>query len=98
MNDIVLISIPETTIKNIVQQAISKALTEHFSLPTQQAENEKDELITRQEAAKILKLKSLVSIDNLSRKGLLKKHRLGSVVRFKRGEVIAFANNQKKRG
>ena len=51
-----------------------------------------------QGVAHILKLKSLVSVDNLSKKGLLKKHRLGGVVRFKRGEVIAFANNQKKRG
>jgi excisionase family DNA binding protein len=55
-----------------------------------------DELVTRREAADLLKMRSLVTIDKLSKKGLLKKHRLGTVVRFKKSEVLAFAQSQSK--
>ena len=83
-------------LESYVNQLFEKAanrLTLPPPVPT--AQNDTDELITRQDAAKILKVKSLVTIDNLSKKGLLKKHRLGGgVVRFKRGEVIAFSQTK----
>lgn len=55
-----------------------------------------DELVTRREAADLLKMRSLVTIDKLAKNGLLKKHRLGTVVRFKKSEVLAFAQSQSK--
>ena len=81
----------ESYINQLFEKA-AKRLTQPPPVPT--AQNDTDELITRQDAAKILKVKSLVTIDNLSKKGLLKKHRLGGVVRFKRGEVIAFSQTK----
>jgi excisionase family DNA binding protein len=58
--------------------------------------NSEDELVTRREAADLLKMRSLVTIDKLAKNGLLKKHRLGTVVRFKKSEVLAFAQSQSK--
>ena len=98
MQSHIIVTTPEE-LKEYIFECIEKANiknTQSTPLPVTKSDN--DELITRQDVAHILKLKSLVSVDNLSKKGLLKKHRLGGVVRFKRGEVIAFANNQKKRG
>lgn len=84
----------QTFVEDLLNKAASK-----FNLPTPPpltaAEND---LITRNEVRGILKVKSLVTVDNLSRKGLLKKHYLGAVVRFKKSEVIAFANQTKKGG
>jgi excisionase family DNA binding protein len=64
--------------------------------PVQQTESG-DELVTRREAADLLKMRSLVTIDKLAKNGLLKKHRLGTVVRFKKSEVLAFAQSQSKK-
>jgi hypothetical protein len=76
---------------------LKKFLLNQVTPPVTTEKSDKDDLITRQDAAEILKLKSLASIDNLTKKGLLKKHYLGGVVRLKKSEVVAFAN-QKTRG
>jgi hypothetical protein len=56
-------------------------------------------LMTRHEVRDLLKLKSLTTVDSLSRKNLLKKHQMGGVVRFYEDEVLAFAETKtKKRG
>jgi excisionase family DNA binding protein len=92
----VIVMTPEQ-LEGYIFQAFEKAATRYAPLPVvPTAKSDTEELITRQEAADILKVKSLVTIDNLTKKGLLKKHRLGGVVRFKRGEVIAFSNQTKK--
>lgn len=74
-------------------------LLEKISNPASPVQNPEsnDELITRREAADLLKMKSLVTIDKLAKKGLLKKHRLGTVVRFKKSEVLAFSQSQSKK-
>ena len=98
MQSHIIVTTPEE-LKEYIFECIEKANTKNTqSTPLPITKSDNDELITRQDVAHILKLKSLVSVDNLSKKGLLKKHRLGGVVRFKRGEVIAFSNQQKKIG
>ena len=94
MNDIVLISIPETTIKNIVEQAVKKALAEH--LP-QKPENEDDErFLTRRNAAKLLGVNT-VTLDKMCKEGTLEKHRHGTLVRLKKSEVLNVLQTYEKR-
>ena len=57
-----------------------KALVEHFQ-PVKPAE-----YITRKEAAKILKV-SLVTLSDWNKKGILKRYRLGNLIRYKRIEL-----------
>jgi excisionase family DNA binding protein len=96
MNSIIILT-PEE-----VEEFMSRlfnSLLEKISNPMVPVQNTDsgDELITRREAADLLKMKSLVTIDKLAKKGLLKKHRLGTVVRFKKSEVLAFSQSQSKK-
>ena len=68
-----LIVMTPEQLEGYVNQLFEKAaqrLTPPPPVPTEKSD--KDDLITRQDAAEILKLKSLASIDNLTKKGLLK--------------------------
>ena len=85
MQDIVLISIPESTIRNIVEQAVRKALSESPCDPTPSTEGK--QLLTRKEAAKLVGV-CLATIDNKVKSGVLKKYRTGGVVRFLHQEVL----------
>lgn len=85
MQDIVLISIPETTIRSIVEQAVRKVFAETQALPA--VPDEGNQLITRKEAAKIAGV-CLATIDNKVKGGVLRSYRTGGIVRLKRQEVI----------
>ncbi|MBL7826299.1 MAG: helix-turn-helix domain-containing protein [Saprospiraceae bacterium] len=85
MQDIVLISIPESTIRNIVEQAVRKALSENTSSPTPSTEGK--QLLTRKEAAELAKV-CIATIDNKVNAGVLKKYRTGGIVRFRHQEVL----------
>ncbi len=51
--------------------------------------------MTRKQAAEYLSV-SMATLDNLARVGVLRKHRMGSTVRFKKEELIhAFKNWQR---
>ncbi|MCB0854236.1 MAG: helix-turn-helix domain-containing protein [Bacteroidetes bacterium] len=85
MQDIVLISIPESTIRNIVEQAVRKVIAEGQNSPA--ATTDGQQLITRKEAATVAGV-CLATIDNKANKGILQKYRTGGIVRFKKQEVI----------
>jgi len=85
MAEIVLISIPETTIRQIVEQAVKKALTETAQPATTTPPGA--DLLNRREAAALAGV-CLATLDNKVREGVLKKYRTGGIVRFKRQEVI----------
>ena len=98
MQSQVIVTTPEQ-LKEYIFECIATATAKNTPPPpVPTAKDDTGELLSRQEVRELLKVKSLVTVDNLTRKGHLQKHYLGSVVRFKRGEVIAFANQQKKRG
>jgi len=85
MQDIVLISIPETTIRNIVEQAVRKVIAE-----TQSSTVPSDDgklLLSRKEAADLAGV-CLATLDNKVKAGVLQKYRTGGIVRFKKSEVI----------
>ena len=95
MTNIVLISIPETTIKNIVEQAVKKALEEHLPPPKPEADDER--FITRGEAAKFLGV-GLCTLDKLCKFGNLRKYRNGTIVRLRKSEVLkAFETYEKRK-
>ena len=52
------------------------------------SEPQKDRLLTKKETANLLSC-SVSTIDNYRRKGILKRHHIGSAVRFKKNEVLA---------
>ena len=85
MHELVLISIPESTIKNIVEQAVLKAFENHQ--PPTLTSSEPDPYLTKKEAAKFLSC-SVSTIDNYRRAGTLKRYNFGSSVRFKRSELL----------
>ncbi len=85
MNELVLISIPESTIKNIVEQAVLKAFENHQ--PPKLNSSEPDPYLNKKEAAKLLRC-SVSTIDNYRRAGALKRYNFGSSVRFKRLELL----------
>jgi excisionase family DNA binding protein len=85
MQDIVLISISETTIRNIVEQAVRKVIAETQSLPV--TPDDGKQLISRKEAAHLAGV-CLATLDNKVKAGVLSKYRTGGVVRFKKSEVI----------
>lgn len=84
MQDIVLISIPESTIRNIVEQALRKVISE-CPPPAATADNQK--LLTRKEAADVAGV-CIATLDNKVKNGVLKKYRTGGVVRFRHKEVV----------
>ncbi|MBK8554983.1 MAG: helix-turn-helix domain-containing protein [Lewinellaceae bacterium] len=85
MQDIVLISIPESTIRNIVEQAVRKVISEIQTAPAASADGK--QLLTRKEAAELAGV-CLATIDNKVKDGILKKYRTGGIVRFQRSEII----------
>jgi len=85
MQDIVLISIPESTIRNIVEQAVRKVISENQTLPA--VPDDGKQLLTRKEAAALAGV-CISTIDNMVKAGVLRKYRTGGVVRFRHSEVI----------
>jgi hypothetical protein len=63
--------------------------------PTEEPFAELPEHLTRRQTAKIFNV-NLNSIDNWSREGTLKKHFIGTSVRFKKSEVLSVFNTVQK--
>jgi excisionase family DNA binding protein len=78
-------------------QRLEELITRKFSEAQQAAEQKAalPELLSRAQAAEFLNV-SRGTIDNLARAGLLQKHYLGSVPRFKREELLAAFEGWKK--
>lgn len=76
---------PFTRIENRFNE-IAEKLEELASRITPDGLEDPNELITKKEAAKLLGV-TTVTVDTYARKGLLEKKRIGSRVRFRRGDV-----------
>ena len=85
MQDIVLISIPETTIRHIVEQAVRKVIAE--SQIGSASTDDGKTLLTRKEAADLAGV-CLATLDNKVKDGTLKKYRTGGIERFRKDEVF----------
>lgn len=92
MNSKILVLEPEEFFQRL-EESLTRLLTQHNS--EKPDPEQLPELFSRTEAAEFLKV-SLGTIDNLSRAGLLQKHYLGNMPRFKREELLqAFEGWQK---
>lgn len=88
-NQTVFTTLSVTELELLISSSIEKAL-DNLELSNNNAQ--KEELITRKEAAKVLNV-SLPTIDRLAREQHFPTYKIGSSTRFKRKEVMrAFAH------
>jgi predicted DNA-binding transcriptional regulator AlpA len=92
-----LVVIDLTTLKNVISITI-KDLLESFgslSISNQMPDpQDKEELLNMEEVLKFLKV-SKVTIHNWKKKGIIKSHRIGRKLYFKRGELMNAIKHQK---
>ena len=82
MQDLILISLPENKLEELIKNAVSKAI-ENFHGTKQ---SDPRHFLTRKEASTYLGV-SIATIDNWTRQGKLTKHYNGTAVRFKKSEL-----------
>ena len=85
MQDILLSNIPLQDLKTAIGEIFDLKIKEHFAKPISKPEND---LITRKEAAKILKV-SLPTILDWTKSGKIIGYRVSSRVRYKKSEIEA---------
>jgi excisionase family DNA binding protein len=89
MSNLILISLSEEELKNLIQECLLKALEEHHvKKPTIEQNQAKDDLIRLSEAARLLKV-SKVTIHSWKRKGLIPFYRISNKIYFKKSEILA---------
>jgi excisionase family DNA binding protein len=95
MTDFVLSPISLEDFKQLVKNCVQEGLKAHPEQHTLSLE-EADNYLTTEEAAQFLKV-SLVSIHNWKRDKGLAFYRIGRSIRFKKCDLVAFTEKQKKR-
>ena len=84
MENIILSQIPISDLKDFISEAVKTGLQ---NLSNSQPEKETTELVTRLQTAKILNV-SLPTLNDWTKKGIIKGYRIGSRVRYKKNEVF----------
>lgn len=72
-------------IVSLIREAFNVELAEH--LKQQEGESDYNILLSRKEVAEYLKI-SLPTLHNYQKSGILKYHRVGSRILFKKGEIL----------
>lgn len=96
MDKLVLTTYDRSELENIVLDCL-KAFHKHNPQPQpapSPLQDDPDRLIGKKEAARLLGC-SQSTIDNYRRAGVLQATKLGKAVRFRRGDVLSFANPKK---
>ena len=93
MKDFVLSPISIVELEALIKKCVKEGIETKTS--KQNRENE-DEFLTAEEAAQFLKV-SLVSIHNWKRDKGLRFYRLGRSIRFKKLELLAFAEQRDRK-
>lgn len=89
-----LVTITTADLRLLLEDVLEEKLAEFAQQPTND-EPGIPELLTRKQAAEFLNC-TVGTIDNLTKRGLLTKHYLGGLPRFRRDELrAAFANWQR---
>jgi hypothetical protein len=76
-----------TTPDELVERITESFKAEVLELKKQYEYQEPDELLTRSEVSRLLKI-NISSVHNWAKKGVLKKHCIGGRVYYKRSEII----------
>jgi excisionase family DNA binding protein len=95
MNDFVLSPISLEDFKQLVRNCVQEGLQANPEQTTHQPDDAHNYLTT-EEAAKFLKV-SLVSIHNWKKDKGLVFYRIGRSIRFKKSDLVAFTEKQRKR-
>jgi len=93
MDQIVLTSMPREQLAAIVRHSVERALKD-FQEESHITDGFKQKNLTKKETAEYLNC-SVSKIDDLRRRGLLTRIRLGRTVRFKISELDALIENKK---
>lgn len=84
MENIILTQISIAELKNFISDAVKTGLQ---NLSNSQPEKETTELLTRLQTAKILNV-SLPTLNDWTKKGIIKGYKINSRVRYKKSEVF----------
>lgn len=90
----VLTSLTVNELENLIIDSVNACLKVHTPQPQPAPAtppDDPDRLISKKEAARLLGC-SQSTVDNYRRAGVLEATKLGKAVRFRRGDVIEFAN------
>ena len=96
MREILFSGLDKGELEELIKKCVNACLQENGRGQAKEQPKDGDELLTKQEAAKLLKV-SVSTIENYGRSGMLEKHYIGRSVRFKRRDVLLIAS-PKKRG
>ncbi len=88
MNKVLLSNYTITDLENTITKILKQIIFEQSYLN----DSATNELVTRQEAAKILKI-SLPTLHNWTKNGLLSCYKVSSRVRYKRSEIMELFNS-----
>lgn len=90
MNTLQIHNLSVTDLRNIIKESVKEEVRTLIPEPPQ-----KIEYLTRQETANLLKI-SLVTLNDWTKKGVIKGYRFNSRVRYKRNEVEQTATEMYK--
>ena len=96
MKNLILSGFDKSELEQIIKDCVNACLKANERGQAKEQPKDENELLTKQEAAKLLKV-SVSTIENYGRSGMLEKHYIGRSVRFKRKDVLLIAS-PKKRG
>jgi excisionase family DNA binding protein len=83
-NNFILSPIPLTELESAIAKTVEQILDKRL---TNQPEPDRDELITRDETAQLLRV-TLPTLHNWTKQGLIPHYKISSRVRYKRAEVM----------
>ncbi len=86
MEQLILSPIPLIELEGIFQRIVQKALAESKKDSTQ-SQSESEDLLTRKEAANLLGV-SLPTLHDYTTRSIIPAYRLGTRVRYKKGEIL----------
>jgi len=84
MSQYFLSPVPIEDIKEMIEGAVQRTMNQMLNKETQ---TQSEDLVTRQQAAKLLGI-SLPTLHHYSKHGIIPAYRIGSRVRYRRGELM----------
>lgn len=92
MSDFAIVPVEE--FRTLLSTIVREELESHFR-DSKAPFDAISELLSRHQVAELFHV-TVATIDNWANSGQLEKHRIGSVVRFKKEEVLAFLKSHQK--
>jgi excisionase family DNA binding protein len=84
LSNIIFTQVPIEDLQGMIEGAVQRTIDQWLN---KEEKSKGEELVTRQEAANLLGI-SLPTLHHYSKHGVIPAYRIGSRVRFKRGELL----------